>query len=81
MNLSRENFRAIIFHNFKSSLTPKKCAERLGSAFDDEAPSQRTVYEWYAEFNRGRTTLSDKPREHRPATAVTTEGEKEARAN
>lgn len=71
MNLSREHFRAMIFYDFKSSLTPKECIERLRSAFGDKAPSQSTVYEWYAEFKRGRTTLSDEPKEGRPVTAVT----------
>lgn len=61
----------MIFYDFKSSLTPKQCIERLRSAFGDEAPSQTTVYRWHAEFNRSRTTLSDEPREGRPATAVT----------
>lgn len=61
----------MIFYDFLSSLTPKQCVERLGSAFGDKAPSQRTVYEWYAEFSRGRTSLSDEFRKGRPATAIT----------
>lgn len=73
MNLSREHFRAMILYDFKSSLTRKQCVEKLRSAFGDEAPSKSTVYEWYAEFNRGRVTLSDEHREGRPATAVTPE--------
>ena len=32
-------------------------------AFGDEAPSNRTVYNWFAEFQRGRTFLSDEFRE------------------
>ena len=37
-------------------------------AFGDEAPSNRTVYNWFAEFQRGCTFLSDEFREGRPST-------------
>jgi len=70
MNLSREHFRAMIFYDFKKSLTPLQCFESLNSVFGDEAPSQRTVYEWYANFKRGRVELCDESCEGRPATAV-----------
>ena len=33
-------------------------------------PSNRTVYNWFTEFQRGRTFLSDKFREGRPSTSV-----------
>lgn len=71
MDFSREHFRAMIFYDFKSSLTPKQCIDRLQSAFGEEALSPSTVYDWYAKFKRGRTTLSDEPKEGRPVTAVT----------
>src|SRR5436190_13198683 len=73
MNLSREHFRAMIFYDFKKSLTPLQCFGSLNSVFGDEAPSQRTIYEWYADFKRGRVELCDESREGRPATAVTPE--------
>ena len=34
------------------------------------APSNRTVYNWFAEFQHGRTFLSDEFRESRPFTSV-----------
>ena len=40
--------------------------DRLHLAFGDEAPFNRTVCNWFAEFQRGRTFLSDKFREDRP---------------
>ena len=40
------------------------------TSFGDEAPSNRTVYNWFAEFQRRRTFLSDKFREDRPSTSV-----------
>jgi len=73
MQISRENFRAMIFYDFKSHLTGKQSIERLHSAFGDEAPSNATVYNWFSEFQRGRTYLSDEFREGRPATSVNQE--------
>ena len=38
MEISRKNFRAMIF--YKCNLTPKQCIDRLHLAFGDEAPSK-----------------------------------------
>ncbi|CAK9827565.1 Protein GVQW3 [Anthophora retusa] len=70
MHISREHFRAMIFYDFKCGLTQQQCIDRLHSAFGDEAPSKTTVYNWFAEFKRGCTSLSDEFREGRPLTTV-----------
>ena len=43
----------------------------LNSIFGDQVPSRATVFNWFAEFRKGRTSLSDEERLGRPATAVT----------
>ena len=43
---------------------------RLNSIFDDEAPSRTSVYRWYFEFNRGRSSLKNEFREGRPKSVV-----------
>lgn len=73
MDLTRKDFRAMIFYDFKSSLSPHECSTRLQNAFGVEAPHLSTVRRWYAEFNRGRVSLDDEFREGRPSTAVTEE--------
>ena len=73
MELSHEQYRTIIFYNFRRSLTQQECVAELFDVFGEEAPSKTTVYRWYAEFQRGRCSLSDEPREGRPKTAVTQE--------
>lgn len=73
MDLSRENFRAMIFYDFRVGLTQQQCVDRLKSGFGDEAPSKTTVYDWFNEFKRGRRSLKDEPREGRPISAVTPE--------
>ena len=40
MELNREHFRAIIFHNFRCGLTQQQCINGLNSVVDDEAPSK-----------------------------------------
>ena len=39
-------------------------------AFGNEAPSNGTVYNWFAEFQRGRTFVSNEFREGRPSMSV-----------
>lgn len=73
MELNRENFRAIIFYNFRRQLSQQECLAELVSVFGNEAPHQSTISRWYGEFKRGRISLSDDPRAGAPKTAVTQE--------
>jgi len=73
MELTRENFRSMIYYDFRSGLTQQQSIARLVSAFGDEAPSKASVYNWFAEFKRGRSTLSHASGAGRPKTAVTQE--------
>lgn len=70
MELNREHFRAIIFYNFRRGLTQQQCMNELNSTVGDEAPSRTSVYRWYGEFNRGRSSLQDEFREGRPKSVV-----------
>ena len=67
MELNREHFRALIFYNFRRGLTQQQC---LNSIFDDEAPSRNSIYRWYGEFNRDRSSLQDEFREGRLKSVV-----------
>lgn len=71
MNLSRENFRSMIFYDLRCGLSQQESCQRLLFAFGDEAPCRSSVYSWFSEFRRGRDHLHDDEREGRPATAVT----------
>uniref|UniRef100_A0A182RL81 HTH_48 domain-containing protein n=1 Tax=Anopheles funestus TaxID=62324 RepID=A0A182RL81_ANOFN len=72
MELTREHFRAIIFHNVRRGLYRQDCFDELKSLYCDEAPSYTTVKNWYNEFNRGRRSIKDKFREGRPKTLQNT---------
>ncbi|GBP65569.1 Putative uncharacterized protein FLJ37770 [Eumeta japonica] len=43
---------------------------QLQSAFGDEAPCKMFIYNWFAEFKRGRVNFSDEFRDGHPYTAV-----------
>lgn len=73
MELTRENFRAMIFYDYQSGLTRQECIDRLVSAFGDKAPHFATVKRWFNEFERGRCCLTDEIREGRPKSAVVPE--------
>ena len=70
MELNREHFRAIIFYNFRRELTQQQCIEELNSIFGDEASSRTSIYRWYGEFNRGRSSLQDEFLEVRSKSVV-----------
>ena len=71
--LGREHYRAMIFYDFKVGLSEDTCIQRLHSAFSDEAPSRATVFRWFREFRRGRSSLHDEEHTARPCSAVTPE--------
>ena len=59
MELNRKHFRAFIFYNFRRGLTQQQCIDELNSIFGGKAPSRTSVYRWYDEFNRDRSSLQD----------------------
>lgn len=70
MEFSREQFRTMILYDFLCGLTQQQCIDRLHLAVGEKAPSNGTVYNWFAEFKRGRRNLSDEFRAGRPSTSV-----------
>ena len=59
MQLNHEYFRAIIFYNFQCGLTQQQCIDEPNLIFDYEALSRTSIYRWYGEFNRRRSSLQD----------------------
>ncbi|KAG5308732.1 SWET1 protein, partial [Acromyrmex insinuator] len=55
---------------YKIPCSTKQCIDRHHLIFGDETSSNWTVYNWFAEFQRGRTFLCDEFREGRPSTSV-----------
>ena len=70
MELTRENFRAMYYYDFRRELAREECTDQLISTFDDEAPSYATVKRQYNEFNRGCHSLTNEFRRSRPKSVV-----------
>ena len=47
MEVIREHFRAIIFHNFRRGLLRQECIDELKSLVGDKAPSHSTMKNWF----------------------------------
>lgn len=73
MNFSRQDFRAVIYFNYKLSRTTQDTHDLMRQAFGKDAPSLATIYSWYAKFQRGQERISDDARKGAPSTAVTEE--------
>ena len=59
------------FYYFKNGLNQAESLERLTQAFGDLAPSRATVFNWFVEFKRGRTSFEDEEMSGTPLTTVT----------
>lgn len=71
MELTRENFRSMIYYDFRCGLTQQQSIDRLVSAFEGEAPSKTTIYNWFSEFKRERSSLGHASGAGRPKSAIT----------
>ena len=63
----------MIYYNYKVGLKQRQSFATLSAAFGDEAPSRACVFNWCAEFPRGRQSLKDEERSGRPLSATTEE--------
>ncbi|GBP94942.1 hypothetical protein EVAR_86560_1 [Eumeta japonica] len=68
---SRRNCIAAFYGPVIFRMGHQQTLSRLRTAFGDEAPCKTTIYNWIAEFKRGRVNLSDEFRDGHPSTAVT----------
>lgn len=71
--MEKIKYRAVIEFLFLEGVEPKIIHERLLKVYKESSPSQATVYNWVAEFKRGRTHLEDDERSGRPKSASTPE--------
>ena len=61
----------MILYDYHSGLTQHESIDRLHAAFGDNAPSRTRVFEWFAEFRRGRRSLDNATRSGRPVEVTT----------
>ena len=61
---------ACFFYDFKKSLSQQECIVWLHEVFGNEAPSEKTVYNSFAEFHPGHEATSDVSHEGQPKSVV-----------
>ena len=44
MEISREGYRWIIYHNFRRGLSQQECVDELNSLYGDKTPTKTTQY-------------------------------------
>ena len=69
--LSCEQFRTMIFYDWKIALTYKDCHARLVQPWGSNAPSDQTAFNCFCQFQRNKFTVQDAPRSGRSSTSVT----------
>ncbi|GBP70606.1 Histone-lysine N-methyltransferase SETMAR [Eumeta japonica] len=65
--LTADNYQ---INNIVVYLIAQQSLARLRTAFGDEGPCKKTIYNWFAEFKRGQVNLSDEFRDRRTSNAV-----------
>ena len=73
MELSRRDFRVMMYYDYLKGLHPEESFATLTRYFGKSAPCRATVFNWFREFRGSRPSLEDEHRSGRPATAVTPE--------
>ena len=69
--LSSEQFRTMIFYDWKIDLTYKDCHIRLVQAWGSNTPSDYTVFNCFRQVQRNKLTVQDAPHSDRPSTSGT----------
>ena len=68
---SNEHLRFYVMTRGKLGKSATKIHQELQTAYTEHSPGYSTIARWLADFQAGRTSLSDAPRSGRPNTAVT----------
>lgn len=56
MELTSEDYRSMVYYDFRLGLTQQECIDRLKKTFGNEAPSKTMVEKWYTEFQHNQST-------------------------
>lgn len=71
--MEKLEIRAVIKYQFLKGLNPQEIIEDFKKTLGPSAPAKTTVYDWYNEFKRGRTSTATIPSPGRPIEVTTQE--------
>ena len=66
MEITREDFCWMIFYDFMKRFTLQECLASLFKTYSNKTPPNKIVYNWFGEFRRDRSSVSDESRKGRP---------------
>ena len=69
--MEKEQYQSVIRFLFSEGKSRSEIKERVDAVYGDSSKSMSTVKNWFNEFQRGRTSVFDKPRPGAPKTATT----------
>ena len=73
VDLSRREFRAMMYYDCCQGKSFQECCESLKHCFADQSPPKATIFRWFRQFMSGASTLEDDDRCGRMATTATPE--------
>ena len=73
VDLSRRDFRAMMYYDFCQGNFFQEYLQSLKRCFGDQSQSRATVFRWFRQYMSGASTLEDGDRCGRMATTVTPE--------
>ena len=71
--MDKASERAVIQYLWQKGMSPQEIHEDMVQTLRGDSPSYAIVKRWWAEFNRGKTSVEDEARPARPTTATFTE--------
>lgn len=71
--MEKLEIRAVIKYQFLKGSKPQEIIDDFQKTLGESAPSNATVYNWYNEFRRGRTSIETIPSPGRPTEVTTRE--------
>ncbi|XP_012564605.1 histone-lysine N-methyltransferase SETMAR-like [Hydra vulgaris] len=71
--MEKTEIRAVIKYQYLKGLKPQEIINDFNKTLGSSAPLKTIVYNWYNEFNRGRSSKSDAERSGRPEEVTTEE--------
>ncbi len=63
--------RCVVHFFYQCNMKAAECYKMLKEIYSKETIGNQTVYDWYARFNKGRTTAVPKPSSGKPVSAST----------
>ena len=70
IKVKKEQIRGIIYFHWKKGINYKFCYKEIIDVLGDKTVSEKSIFNWYRDFNRGEDTFKDDHRIGRPKSST-----------